>query len=165
MANEIPNNTAARGASKKHQLLSIIASLAIVIGPIILLVGYNAERTLEDFQHRGTIAKARVIGKRIVVPRRRCISVSYFDAPLLKGGKLQRVESCDYVFGSAWPTLKKDDHVEILFLPQEPGRFILKSALSSENRPLLYNMIFGAVLIAIGLLVGGLARLRSRVKG
>jgi len=88
-------------SSRLQQLLTILATVAMIVGPLIMTTAYFAGEKVESYHNEGIQVSGKVYGKRSA-SRKLCVSVSYFDKPLLQGGKLHRNEGCEFNFGENW---------------------------------------------------------------
>lgn len=87
--------------------------------------------------------------------RRDGVEVSYFDAPLLEGGDLHFAAICEFVPPAMRRSLRRDDRVPIVYLPQEPSEdVLLKTVVENGVGPVptmlgAIGITLGAVLLAI----------------
>ncbi len=139
---------------------------ATIAGLGLLLLAYLGQTTLGQFRQRGVLANANVIaklpGSSQISPY--CVKVGFFTGSVLAGGELFMPTICDFVSGSLWNSLNKEDKVEALYLPDDPDKAILKASLDPANLAPVHKYETGLLVLIVAAMAAAarfwLARIR-----
>lgn len=142
--------------------LAILGTTALIVGLGLLVLALMQRARIGRFRREGIEAEARVIGiyedrdmGEGVGEGANCLEISYFDAPLLEGGELYFADICEFVSPSVRRSLRRDDRVAIVYLPQTPSEdVLLKAVVEKGASPVpailgALGAVSGAALLAI----------------
>lgn len=131
------------------QLGALIAALGL------LLLAYLSQTTLGQFRQRGVLAGANVIeklpGSSQISPY--CVKVGFFTGSLLAGGELFMPTTCDFISKPLWDSLNQEDKVEVLYLPDNPDKAILKASLDPASLAPVHKYETGLIVLMVAVLV------------